>query len=44
VICGHLSPDLVGLADELLLQDEKPSAEQLAGDPGEPEEILDLLV
>jgi hypothetical protein len=44
VICGHLSPDLVGLADELLLEDNEPSGEELLGDPGEPEEILDLLV
>jgi len=53
VICGHLAPDLVGLADELLLADEPPaavalpdapSAEQLLGDPGEAQEILDLFV
>jgi hypothetical protein len=47
VICGHLSPDLVGLADELLLEDEAApgaSAEELVSDSGEPEEILDLLV
>jgi hypothetical protein len=44
VICGHLSPDLVGLADELLLEDDEPSGEELLGDPGESEEILDLLV
>jgi hypothetical protein len=44
VICGHLSPDLVALADELLLEDEEPSGEELLGDAGEPEEILDLLV
>ena len=44
VICGHLSPDLVGLADELLLEDDEPSGEELLGDAGEPEEILDLLV
>ncbi|HEV7585890.1 MAG TPA: hypothetical protein VGO14_08945 [Solirubrobacteraceae bacterium] len=44
VICGHLSPDLVGLADELLLEDEQPSGEELLGDASEPEEILDLLV
>jgi hypothetical protein len=44
VVCGHLSPDLVGLADELLLEDDEPSGEELLGDAGEPEEILDLLV
>jgi hypothetical protein len=44
VICGHLSLDLVGLADELLLEDEEVSGEELLGDSGEPEEILDLLV
>jgi hypothetical protein len=44
VICGHLSPDLVGLADELLLAEGQPSGEELVGDSGEPEEILDLLV
>jgi hypothetical protein len=44
VICGHLSADLVALADELLLEDEEPSGEELLGDTGEPEEILDLLV
>jgi hypothetical protein len=44
VICGHLSPDLVGLADELLLEDEQPSGEELLGDAREPEEILDLMV
>jgi hypothetical protein len=44
VICGHLTADLVGLADELLLEEQKDSAEELPGDTGEPEEILDLLV
>jgi hypothetical protein len=53
VICGHLAPDLVGLADELLLADPEtaggpdapaPSAEQLLGDPGEAQEILDLFI
>jgi hypothetical protein len=44
VICGHLSPDLVGLADELLLEADEPSGEELLGDAGESEEILDLLV
>ena len=53
VICGHLAPDLVGLADELLLADEEtvaprgalePSAEELLGDPREAQEILDLFI
>jgi hypothetical protein len=53
VICGHLAPDLVGLADELLLADAEAvdgpevgasSAEELLGDPSEAQEILDLLV
>jgi len=53
VICGHLAPDLVGLADELLLADEQtpagsgseaPSAEELLGDSGEAQENLDLLI
>jgi hypothetical protein len=33
VICGHLDADLVGLADELLLSDEEPSA--LPGQTGQ---------
>ncbi len=53
VICGHLAPDLVGLADELLLADAGSlsapatpgsSAEQLLGDSGESQEILDLFI
>jgi hypothetical protein len=45
VICGHLSPDLVVLADELLLTPEaEESAEQQLGDAGEPDEILDILI
>ncbi len=53
VICGHLAPDLVGLADELLLAGaETPpaaaeptvSAEQLIGDSREAQEILDLFI
>jgi hypothetical protein len=65
VICGHLDPDLVGLADELLLAEPAPepftatpavgepepirvgilgSKPQLAGDPSESEEILDLFI
>jgi hypothetical protein len=44
VVCGHLTPDLVGLAEELLLDDAGASGEELLSDTGEPEEILDLLV
>jgi hypothetical protein len=44
VICGHLSHDLIGLADELLLEDEVPSGDQLLGTAEEPEEILDVLI
>jgi hypothetical protein len=53
VICGHLAPDLVGLADELLLagqgaapavQQAEASVEQLLGDPRESQEILDLFI
>ncbi|MGA2319304.1 MAG: hypothetical protein ABSG95_01000 [Solirubrobacteraceae bacterium] len=45
VICGHLAPDLAVLADELLLaDDEEGSAEEVSGDPGEPEQVLDVLV
>jgi hypothetical protein len=45
VICGHLAPDLAGLADEILLEPEDDgSGEQMLGDAGEPEEILDLLI
>ncbi|HEY2141925.1 MAG TPA: hypothetical protein VGG98_07695 [Solirubrobacteraceae bacterium] len=43
VICGHLDPDLAALADELLLGDE-PSGEEVASDPGESREVLDVLV
>jgi hypothetical protein len=43
VICGHLTTDLVGLADELLLE-PIGSGEELTGDELEPEEILDLMV
>jgi hypothetical protein len=42
VVCGHLAPDLVALADEILLTPD--SAEQVPGDVAEREEILDLLV
>jgi hypothetical protein len=53
VICGHLDPDLAGLADEILLEGaepapaqavEEPSAEQMLGDLGETQEVLDLSV
>jgi hypothetical protein len=44
VICGHLSPDLAALADEILLVEEEPSGEEMLGDLGEPEEILDVFV
>ncbi len=36
VICGHLDPDLVALADELLLEDEKAEAEAEADEAQEP--------
>lgn len=56
VICGHLDPDLVGLADELLLAErpqtvvaratapELASETELLGDPAQAEEILDLFI
>jgi hypothetical protein len=44
VICGHLSPDLAALADEILLAPEQQSGEQMLGDAGQSEEILDLLL
>jgi hypothetical protein len=44
VICGHLSPDLATVADEILLAPQEVSGEQVLGDVREPEEILDLLV
>jgi hypothetical protein len=44
VICGHLSADLATVADEILLTPAAASGEQMLGDVGEPEEILDLLV
>jgi hypothetical protein len=44
VVCGHLSPDLAALADEILLEPEPSSGEQVLGDMGQPEEILDLLI
>lgn len=36
VICGHLDPDLVGLADELLLAGDRPAAEPIAASYSEP--------
>ena len=77
VVCGHLSPDLVALADELLIEPEpapavvletdvaaaapapviadrlalaeelapdEASVEQMLGDLGQPEEILDVFI
>jgi hypothetical protein len=54
VICGHLDGDLAGLADEILIEASEPqsgesraaehSAEEVLGDPGESQEILDLSV
>ncbi len=53
VICGHLDPDLVTLADELLLEplagtDDAAAAdlsvEELLGDAGQSEEILDVFI
>jgi hypothetical protein len=44
VICGHLSADLASQADEILIAAEQLSGEQVLGDVGEAEEILDLLI
>ena len=44
VICGHLSHDLAAIADEILLSPEPQSGEEVLGDAGQAEEILDLLV
>jgi hypothetical protein len=45
VICGHLDPDLSALADEILMaEDEQPSGEEMLGDLGQSEEILDVLI
>jgi hypothetical protein len=53
VICGHLAPDLVALADELLLEvdelsvhaaSEQHSGEEIFGDPGQAQEILDIFI
>ncbi len=43
VICGHLEPDLVRLADELLEPQER-SAEEMSGDSVETGEIVDILI
>ena len=54
VICGHLEPDLVRLADELLAPREQStdelwdspgrSAEEVLGDSGETGEIMDVFI
>jgi hypothetical protein len=45
VICGHLTADLAGLADELLLAgDEQPSGEEVVGEQRERGEVLDVTV
>ncbi len=56
VICGHLEPDLVALAEELLERAEphessspaplerEHSGEEVLGDPGETGEIMDVLI
>jgi hypothetical protein len=52
VICGHLAPDLVGLADELVRTEHAalapepapPSREQVFGDASQAEEILDVFI
>ena len=46
VICGHLTPELVRLADELLTAPPvaEKSVEEVDGDAGEAREILDVLV
>jgi hypothetical protein len=52
VICGHLDPDLAGLADKLLLapapESQAPSAEasgeEVLCDPGQAQEILDVFI
>ena len=53
VICGHLDPDLVTLADQLLLEPvtgtedavaEDLSVEELLGDAGQSQEILDVFI
>jgi hypothetical protein len=44
VICGHLTPELAALADEILLADEEPSGEEMLGDLGQAEEVLDVFI
>jgi hypothetical protein len=53
VICGHLDPDLVALADRLLLEPTtdagaaapgEASVEEMLGDPSQPQEILDVFI
>lgn len=53
VICGHLTADLLSIADELLLDapqtappaaGELGSVEQIFGDPGQSAEILDVFI
>jgi hypothetical protein len=45
VICGHLDPDLAGLADELLTAAEPAEdSEEMARHAGESREVLDVLV
>ncbi|HYM54091.1 MAG TPA: hypothetical protein VES97_01910 [Solirubrobacteraceae bacterium] len=44
VICGHLTPELAALADEILLAPTEESGEEVLGDLGQPEEILDVFI
>ena len=44
VICGHLDPNLAAVADEIMLAPEEPSGEQMLGDAGQAEQILDVLI
>jgi hypothetical protein len=62
VICGHLDPDLIAIADRILLTppepeqvepevmlaaqplEPSPSFEQMLGDPGQAQEILDVFI
>jgi hypothetical protein len=44
VICGHLTPDLAALADELLAAPEDESGEEVLRHPGEAAEALNVLV
>jgi hypothetical protein len=43
VVCGHLDPDLVAVAEELLAPTEL-STEELTGDPVQAGEVVDVLV